>query len=819
VGNLLQDVRFALRLLWRMPAVTTVAVISLALGIGANTTVFTLVNAILLNPMPVRDISRVVNVGTGEIRDGAPVHLMGTSRPNFEDLRAHNTVFSGVTLTGFTPLALSGDGDPEQLIAQIVTGNYFDVLGPPIAAGRTFVPEEDQQLGAHPVTVLSHGLWQRRFGGSRDIIGRQITLNGHSFTIIGVTGEGFRGTFPVGGPDLWVPFAMYREVLTGLGAEMYKSRRGLGYQAYARLKDGVTLEQARANADAIGKSLADSFPTDNRGRSFSLQPLTEATFPPAFKQQLVLSSSVGMAVVGLVLLIACANMANLLMARASARRQEIAVRLSVGASRTRLLRQLLTESLLLALAGGIGGILVAYWARALLWAFRPPFLQASAIDLSLDARVLAFTVAVSFVTGILFGVGPALQSSRPDLVTELKERTTLSSGSHWYNIRHLLVVGQVALSLVALVTAGLFLRSLGNAQRIDLGFDTDGLMVLGMNAGTQGFDETRGRDLYRRALERLAGVPGVKAATLSSAVPLFAPGFMRTTFRDDQDIKDPRNGRLTALNEVGDKYFETLGIPIVRGRAFTQTDRVGSQPVIIINEAMAKQFFPNEEALGRHLHLFGRPPARQIVGIAKTIKNMTVGENETAQMYVPLEQNYAAQIFVQVRAAGDPDAVLGTVRRELQQVEPTMPLLNVNTYRTIVSTSLWAPRMGASLLATFGFLALVLAAIGLYGVLAYSVSQRTREIGIRMAIGAQAQHVRNMVVRQGLLLALGGVVIGLATAFGLARLVTNLLFGVSGSDPVTFVLVPAMLLIVAAVAAYLPAWKASRVDPVDALRV
>ena len=494
------------------------------------------------------------------------------------------------------------------------------------------------------------------------------------------------------------------------------------------------------------------------------------------------------------------------------------MRLSIGASRSRLIQQFLAESLLLAAAGGVGGLLVAYWSRAILWAYRPPFLQPGAVDLNFDLRVLGFAMAVSLITGLLFGLAPALQASRPDLVTELKERTTLSSG-RWYNVRHLLVVGQVALSLITLVTAGLFLRSLGNAQQTDLGFDGDRVIVLSMNAGTQGFNEARGRDLYRRALERLAGAPGVESVTLSSALPLFNGGFSRTTFRDDQDIKDPRNGRLTQINEVADRYFETLGIPIVRGRAFTPNDRQGSTPVIIINEAMAKQFFPNEDPMGRHLHIFNRPPAREIVGIAKTIKYNFVGEEPTTHMYVPIEQSYSSQVTVQVRAAGEPDAVLGTVRRELQQIEPTMPLLNVNTYRSILATALWAPRMGASLLTIFGVLALLLASVGLYGVMAYSVNQRTREIGIRMALGAEALQVRGMIVRQGLSLAAGGVILGVAGAFGLSRLVTRLLFGITGADPFTFALVPIVLLAVAGIATAFPAWKASRVDPITALRV
>jgi predicted permease len=815
----LSDLRSAWRQLARSPGVSLVAVLSLALGIGANTTVFTLVNALLLSPMPIRDMSRVVVIGTSEVRDGAPQFLAGTSRPNFIDMRDQQSVFSGAVLTGFTPLSLSGSGEPEQLFAQIVSGNYFDVLGPPLAAGRTFLPDEDEQLGAHPVVVLSYGLWVRRFGGDPAVVGTSLTLNGQSFNVIGVTAEGFRGTFPVGGPDLWVPFAMYREVLTGLGAEGYNSRRGLIYQGFGRLKDGVTLEQAQANVDGIGRGLAESYPTDNRGRSFALRSLTEAAFPPAFRQQLVLAGGLGMAVVGLVLLIACGNVANLLLARASSRRQEIAVRLSIGASRRRLVQQFLTESLLLAVVGGVGGLFVAYWSRAILWAYRPPFLQVGALNLNFDPRVLGFALAVSVATALLCGLAPALQASRPDLVTELKERTTLTSGTRWYNARHLLVIGQVALSLVTLVAAGLFLRSLGNAQRIDLGFDGDRLMVLSMNAGTQGFDEARGRELYRRTLERLSGVAGVESATLSSAVPLFNGGFSRTTFRDDQDIKDPRNGRLTQVNEVGDRYFETLGIPILRGRAFTPNDRQGSTPVIIINEAMAKQFFPNEEPIGRHLHIFNRPPAREIIGIARTIKYNTVGEEPTTHMYLPIEQSYSSQVTVQVRAGGDPDSVLGTVRRELQQLEPTMPLLNVNTYRSIMATSLWAPRMGASLLTAFGVLALLLAAIGLYGVMAYSVTQRTREIGIRMALGAEGRQVRGMVVRQGLWLAVGGVVLGIAGAFGLSQVAARLLYGIAGADPLTFVVVPAVLLVVAGIATMFPAWKASRVDPVDALRV
>jgi macrolide transport system ATP-binding/permease protein len=820
MATLLQDIRYGARLLMRNPALTIVAALSLALGIGANTTIFTLVNAVLLNPLPVKDVSRLVSVVVTEVRNGQLTPLNGMSRINAEDIRDHNTVFSGLAISGFAALALSGtEGEPEQIFGQIVSGNYFDVLGAPLAAGRTFTADEDKDLGAQPVVVLSHPLWLRRFGGSREIVGKNITLNGRSFNVVGVTAEGFRGTFPVGGPALWVPMAMHREVLSGIALELHNSRRGLGHQITARLKDGVTVEQARANVAALFKGLEERFPTDNRGRSATVLSLADGTLPQAFRQNLVRAGGLLTAIVALVLLIACGNVANLLLARASARRQEIAVRLSLGAGRVRLMRQLLTESLMLATLGGLGGIVIAFWARALLWAYRPPFLQEGVVDLGFNGRVLLFTALVAVVTGILFGLAPALQSSRPDLVIELKERTTVPSGTRWYSMRNLLVVGQIGLSFVALVSAGLFLRSLGNAQRIDPGFDGSRIVILGMNAGTQGFNEARGRDLYRRAIDRLAAVPGVQAATISTGVPLFFGGMSRTVFRDDQDTNDPRNGRMTPVNEVGPAYFETLRIPILRGRAFTPNDRPGSTPVAIINEAMAKQYFPNEDPVGRRVSIFSDKTPREIVGIAKTTKVNFLGENDTPYLYFPLEQVYGSQVTVQVRTAGDPAALLPTIRRELQQVEPGMPLLNVNTYQNVLHQSLWAPRMGAWLLGIFGALALLLASIGLYGVMTYAVNQRRRELGIRLALGARQEDVRNMVVRQGLLITVIGVTVGLGVAFGLARLIANLLFGVPATDPVTFGLIPMILLIVAMVATYIPAWRASRVDPVEALRV
>ena len=798
---------------------TAVAVLSLALGIGANTTIFTVVNAVLLNPLPVTDSSRLVSVFTTDERAGPFGAYAQMSRPNFEDMRAKNDTFEGMIAAAFTPMNLSGRGEPEQVVGQIVTGDYFDVLGAPMALGRGFRGSQDDRPGADPVVVLAYGVWQRRFGGRLDIVGDQITINGRSFTVVGVTAEGFRGTTNLGGPELWVPFGVHREMTSGFLAENWDSRRGLLFQINGRLKDGVTVEQAQANLRGIAKALEEQFPSDNRGRTTTVVSLAESAINPGFRENVVIAGSLLMAIVGLVLLIACGNVANLLLARATARRQEIAVRLSLGAGRGRLIRQLLTESVLLASLGGVLGVIVAFWARSALWAFRPPFLQENALDLQFDSSVVVFTGLVSVLTGILFGLAPALQSSRADLVTELKERTTVPSGTHWYSARNLLVVGQVGLSFIALVSAGLFLRSLGNAQQIDPGFEADRLLILGVSPGTNGYDEARGRELYRRIVERASAVAGVEAVSLATAVPLFDGGFARTVFKDGQDTSDPRAGRLTQLSLVTPGYFRALGIPVVRGREITAADREGAPLVAVINETMARQYWPGEDPIGKQFRFIGDPRPRQVVGIAGDSKYNFLGENATPYLYTSLEQTYAPAATVHVRTSGDPAAIMNTVRRELQQLEPTMPLLNVTTLRDVFEQALWAPRMGASLLGIFALLALLLASIGLYGVMAYSVSQRRRELGIRLALGARQQDVRNMVVRQGVLLALAGVVIGLAAAFALARLVTNLLFGVPATDPLTFVVIPIVLLVVAVLATYLPAWRASRVDPVEALRI
>jgi predicted permease len=647
-----------------------------------------------------------------------------------------------------------------------------------------------------------------------------MTVNGQSFAVIGVMPKGFKGTNAIGAPALWVPYMTYPVTTNGFFGELIRpdQRRGLVFNVTGRLRPAVSVQQAEANLKTLARQLAQEYPNENGGRGVTIVPLAQATVNPGFRNNLVMAGGLLMTIVGLVLLIACANVANLLLARAAVRQKEIAVRLSLGASRGRLIMQLLTEGTLLALIGGAAGLLLAYWAQGLLWSFRPPFLQADAVDLHPDLRVLLFTIGVSIVTGIAFGLAPAVQASRPDLVVELKEKTGAPSGSNrMFSLRNMLVAAQIALSLIALIGAGLFLRSLQNAQRINPGFDAEHLAVLSFDLGAQGYTEERGRQFQQRVLERAAGVPGVQAATLASTVPLFQGGFARTVFLEGQDATDRRAGKLVQIAVGSAHYLETLGIPLLRGRALSDIDQPNTPTSVVINETMAKRFWPDQDAIGKRFKFFGQPNFNQVVGIAKDSKYNFIGEEPTPYIYQATTQIYQPQLSLFVKAPR-PEAVLGTVRGEVQQLDRNLPLTGVFTLTEIFDQSLWAPRMGASLLAVFAGLSLVLAVIGIYGVMAYSVNQRRRELGIRMALGASRADVLRLVVRQGLRLTLMGVSFGLVASFAASRLIATMLFDVSPTDVVTFVAVPALLAGAALGASYLPALRATRIDPMVALR-
>jgi predicted permease len=820
LGGFREDLRYAARLLVKSPVFTLAAVASLGLGVGANTTIFSLVSEVLLNPLPVREPSRLVSLFTTDAKNRARFQgFMTTSYPNFRDYREQgDALFTGAAASLFVPLSLTTGGEPQQIFGEVVTGNYFDVLGVQAAVGQafSFTAREDEQLGAHPVVVLSDGLWKRRFGADRSLVGRTIELNRRTFTVLGVAPPRFRGINTLGGPALWMPISCHPHVLTGFAADNIQNRRALLMNVVARLKPGVAIGQAQAAVLNVAAGLEKAHPQDNDSRSATLSPVTGLN--PEFRKDMSLAGAVLMGVVALVLLIACANVANLLLARAARRKREIAIRIALGASRGRLIRQLLTESALLGLLAGVVGLLIAKVSQDLLWSMRPPFLNADDLDLGMSRPVLAFTMLVSLVTGLLFGLAPALQLSRPQLSDHLKDRTLRPSGSaRLFAFRNVLVMAQVALSLVTLVGAGLFLRSLRNAQSTDPGFETRQLAVLSFDAGAEGYSEESAAAFQATVLERVRVLPGVRQVEVASSGP-FNGGFSRTVFPEGVDPNDRRNGRLTPLHQVGPRYFETMGIPVLRGRAITETDRAGSPMVAVVNETMARRIWPGQDAIGKRFRCFGEDWIIEVVGVARDAKYFTIGEDPQPFFYVPLTQHPSTAVTLHVRTEGDPAAVLGTVRGQVQSLDARMPITNVQTIGQLFDQALWAPRMSASLLAAFGALALVLAAIGVHGVVSYSVAERTQEFGIRMAIGARPVDMLRMVLRQTLLTASIGAAFALVVAYAATRGLGNLLIGVPAGDPVTFGGTLAVILAAALAASAWPAWRASRIDPLAALR-
>ena len=820
--TLLQDVKYGARMLRKNPGFSAVAVLSLALGIGANTTIFTVVNAVLLNPLPVREASRLVQMDTVDAKThvtAARFTRMGISFPNARDYRDKNDVLTGLAAWTISPVTWSGGSEPRQILGELVTANYFDVLGMNPAVGRFFLPSEDKHPNSDEVAVLSYALWANKFGSDRNVVGRTLTLNARPYTVIGVAPRGFKGigTF-VNAEQVWIPISMKDQVIAGVFAEFVDDRRALMMVSFGRLKPGVSMSQAEASLKTLASSLEAEYPVDNAGRSVALTSIADAALGANNHDQIALAGGLLMGCVGLVLLIACVNLANLLLAQGARREKEMAVRAAMGAGRARMFRQLLTESVLLSLAGGVVGLLIAFWGRSALWSFRPSFVEQSALNLALDSHVLLFTLGVSLFTGLLFGLAPSVKASAADIIDSLKTGGRGGTTSWKHNrLRSLLVVFEVALALVALVGAGLFVRSMQNAQRIDPGFEAKKLFVMGFDLGALHYDEGRGQQYFRAAIERASAVPGVQSATVASNFPL-GGGFARTTFPEGRDETSGYRGTLKNIDEVMPNFFETLRIPLLRGRVFTDADRKDTAPVAVVSEAMAKHFWPNEEALGKRFHFFGDTTLREIVGIVRDGIVGQIGEEPQPNIYLPMTQDYSPAATLQVRTAAKPEAVLANVRSQLQPLDTNLPFTNVQTIEETLDQALWAPRMGAALLTLFGGVALILAAVGVYGVLSYSVNQQTREIGLRMAMGAQQGQVLRLIVGQGFRLTAAGLALGLLAAFGLMRLMESLLFGVSTHDPVTFVGVALGLSLVAFAACYIPARRATRVDPIVALR-
>jgi len=813
--------RFGFRSLAGNPAFTLVAVLSLALGIGANTAIFTVTNAVFLSPIPVEEPSRLMRIETSDAatKTSNPA-LVRTpvSTLNYQDFRAQNDVFTDVA--AFIPfgVTLSGRGDPQPIPVQLVSANYFDLLGVRALLGRTFLADEDQKPGGNPVCVLSYSLWTRQFGGDTSVVGRTITLNSTPYTVLGVTRADFKGTVTVGAPDIiWIPLSMHSQVLSGPAEALYNNRRMRLANLFGRLKPGVEPSRADAQLRTIAARLEREYPLANDGRTAVVSPLADGGLGGLPRDQLVVAAIALSAVVGMVLLIACFNLANILLARAARREKEMGIRTALGAGRGRLVRQLLTESLLLAAAGGAIGLLFAQWGSRLLWSFRPSFLVAQAVDLRLDPRVLGFTLAITLLTGILFGLAPAIRASSPNLNDVLKTvgrgNTAHLSGS----LRSALVVSQVAFTMVAPASAGLFVRSMQNVQRVDPGFETRDLFSFGMDLSTLRWTPEQGRAFQRLVVDHLRNLPGVEAVALSSNAPI-GGGFLRTVLTPEQAASPNPRGTITGIDTVSPGFFSTLRVPLRAGRAFTDFDRADTAAVIVISQAAARMFFPGEQPLGQRLKFLGEDYTREVIGVCADKVTVTIGETPQPVIYVPLAQDFQPFTSVDVRTRTAPGAVLPVALAEVHRLNSTLALTFPQTIQELIGAGLWAPRMGAALFGIFGALGLLLAAIGIYGVMAYMVAQRTSEIGIRMALGAARGDVLGLVVKHALGLALAGIGLGLAGGLFVTRLMSSLLFSVSPADPLTFSAVSVVLAASAFAAAWIPAWRASGIDPVSALR-
>jgi predicted permease len=822
--NLWQDLQGGVRNLVKRPGFTVVAVLSLSLGIGANTAIFTIINAVFLHPLPVEEPSRLAEVFTHDtltIDASANFQLTGTSLPNYEDYRDQNNVFTGLAMVTF-PISLNwgGQAEPQQLNASLASGNFFDVLGVKPYRGRTFIADGDKKLGANPEVVLSYSLWARQFGANEKFIGQTIMLNGTPYTVVGVAPPGFKGIVSLGRPDLlWIPISMRDYVLTGQLKALENNRRFRWLSIVGRLKPQVSVAEAQAAMKTIAAGLEKEYPRDNKGRTIELYPLNESALGINQRRQFSLAGGVLMGVVGLVLLIACVNLANLLLAQAAKREKELSIRAAMGAGRFRLVRQLLTESTMLSLLGGMAGLLVAYWGRNVLWSFRPPFLLDGSIDLSFDARVLGFALVISLLTGLVFGIIPAIKASGTDINEILKTGGRGGALGWTHNrLRGLLVVSEIALALVALVGSGLFLRSMQNAQQFHPGFESQNLFQLLFDLGALRYDADHGQQFFRDVVERAKSVPGVVSASVSSN-GVFGGGFAGTIFREGEQTDPNNRGTLVNFDDVTPGHFETMRIPLLSGRDFTDFDRENTTPVVIINEAMAKMVWPGQEALGKRFSIVTDPKMLQVVGVVGTAVIGQIGEDPQPIAYVPMRQQYSPFATLVVRTTGNPESLLGAVRTQVQHIDKNLAFTNGQTVQQILGQGLWAARMGAALLGLFGALAVILASIGIYGVLAYSVAQRTSEIGLRMALGAQPRQVLGLVLKQGMLLALIGATAGILVALPVARMAAGLLYGVSATDPLTYAGITLLLLCVALVACYLPARRATRIDPLKALRV
>ncbi len=830
MATLVQDLRYALRTLRKAPLFTSVAVLSLALGIGANTAIFTLIDQLILQLLPVQHPEELVLLTARGNHYGSNTGSNAISYPMYQDFRDKNQVFQSMFCRYGTTMSLTSEGRTELVAGELVSGNYFPVLGVGAALGRVFTAADDLMQGGHPLAVLSYGFWKTRFAGDRGVIGRRIVVNGYPLTIVGVSQAGFDGVEPGYAPQIRIPITMKKEMTPGPWYSL-NERRGRFAQGFGRLKPGMTLERAKAGLQPLFHQILQMEVQDKefaRATELTKQQFLKMWMDvlPAAKGRSDLRRQFStplvalMAMVALVLLIACSNVANLLLARATSRQKEIAVRLALGAGRLRLVRQLLAESLLLAAMGGAAGLGLAVWIDKALVGFLPAGTVPLAISSTPDARVLGFTAAVALATGLLFGLAPALQATRPELARTLKDEGGALAGGSGAGLRKSLVVAQVALSLLLLIGAGLFMQSLKNLKELNPGFQTENMVTFSLDPTLNGYKPERSLQFYRQLVERMTAMPGATSVALAVVPVLDDNEWDSSVSVEGYSVKqgewiDPHMQFITPA------FFATMGIPLLLGRDFNLKDENGMPPVGIVNEKFARRYFGGN-ALGRHVGMGGNPGTKldiEIVGVVKDTKYESMREEIPIELYRPYQQvEFVTGMAAYVRTHGDPERLFSVLRRTVHEVDASVPVFGMRTLTQQMDKSLVTERMLAALSTVFGMLAALLAALGLYGVMAYMVARRTREIGIRMALGAGGSSVVWLVMREVLLLAAIGVAVGLPSAWGLTRLIETQLFGIKPADAPTMVLAAIGIAAIAAVAGYLPARRATGIDPMRALR-
>lgn len=801
------DLRFGIKQLRKSPAFTLAATLTLALGIGANATIFSWLNSVVLNPLPAVDATGLMSV-RWHTQEGNSISF---SWPDYLDTRQRSKSLAGLSVGSMNAFSLGEGSHPERIWGMLVSSDYFRTLGVRPAAGRYFQPQEDREPGGHPVAVISHHLWQTRFGGDAAMVGRQIRLNNRSFTVIGIAPEGFQGSVLGLAFELYLPATMREAMLGGApGGLMQRGNHWLG--GHARLLAGVDRRKAEAELNAISAQLAREFSRADDYPRAELVPI----WRDGGGQMLAPVILLMMAVVAVVLLIACANVANLLLARGAGRRREIAIRQALGVSRGRLVGQLLVENSLLALLGCGGALLMLPWAGGLLMGFAPVSDYPVSVQVRNDWPVFAFTLGISVAATLLFGLLPALRASRFDVADSLKDSGGGSAGPSRTWLRNSLVVAQVALSMVLLVGAGLLLKSLGRAAASNPGFDARNVLVAGVDLFPNGCDAARGQVALRQMLERIAAVPGVAAVSTVRRVPLGLGGSSTTFIEVEGYANSKKEEMMSMVQTVGPDYFHTMHTALMAGREFTPADTETTQNVVLINETFAKRYFANADPLGRRVKCYGEMMV--VAGVARDSKFRSLDEKPGPVIYRPVFQAFSSESNFLVRTLGEPMRSARAVEAAIHAVDPTVPVYGERTLETSISTAYFGQRMGGSLLGVFGGLALLLAAIGLYGVLAYSVTQRSREVGIRVAMGATQSDVLRLILLQGLRLAAIGLAVGLLVALPLTRFMTSLLFGVSPTDLPTIVCVASVLAAVTLAASFIPAWRATRIDAILAIR-